>query len=122
LILIEDSSKGYRNRLDIVKDILSILEVAGARGSKKTHIMYGANLSYKLLKRYLDEVLDAGLIYKYKSFYVITKKGKLFLQTYGDYDRENREVEKHAVRLNNGKTELTKMLLLSYKQEQNSSR
>jgi predicted transcriptional regulator len=117
LILIENSSKGYRNRLEIVKDMLSIIEVAGTRGSKKTHIMYGANLSYKLLKRYLFEVLDAGLIYKYKSFYVITKKGKLFLQAYEDIDKEHREIEKHAVRLNNGKAELHKMLVLPYKQE-----
>jgi len=107
---IENSSKGYRSRLEIIRDVLQVAEGAGDNGSKKTHIMYGANLSYKLLTRYLGEVLDAGLVCKDESCYNITDKGREFLQVYGDYEETHREIEKHSVQLNSGKEELEKML------------
>jgi predicted transcriptional regulator len=48
----------YRGRLDIIADIL---HVTGGN-AKKTQIMYQANLSYKLLQRYLNEVVKASLV------------------------------------------------------------
>jgi predicted transcriptional regulator len=66
----------YRDRLQIIASILSI---AGRR-AKKTQIMYQANLSYRLLCRYLGEVLDAGLVsFENEDCYVLTAKGKEFL-------------------------------------------
>jgi len=111
MILTETSSKGYRHRLEIVKDILSILDVAGARGSKKTHIMYGANLSYKLLERYIGEVIESGLICTdERCIYFITDKGKEFLKIYMNYEKEMKEIDNHFIKINNGKDELKKML------------
>jgi predicted transcriptional regulator len=48
----------YRNRLDIIADILRV--VSG--NAKKTQIMYGSNLSYKVLQRYLAVVMKASLV------------------------------------------------------------
>ena len=45
----------YRNKLRIIADILLI----ACRRARKTQIMYQANLSYRLLCRYLGVVLDA---------------------------------------------------------------
>jgi predicted transcriptional regulator len=73
----------YRSKLQIVADILFVAE----NGAKKTRIMYQANLSYDLLKRYLDETLEANLISINKDgkSYVITEKGKVFLKKYVEY-------------------------------------
>ncbi len=48
----------YRNRLEIVA---SILKKVG-NGCKKTHIMYGANLSTTQLRRYLNYLTEMGLL------------------------------------------------------------
>jgi len=108
---IQNPRKGYRSRLEIVKDILNLLDDTGKLGTKKTHIMYGANLSYRLLTRYMDDILTAGLAEYYEeSSYRITSKGKRFLNFYEEYEDERREIEKHVVTLNNGREELEKML------------
>jgi len=102
---------GYRGKLEIIRDVLVVVSGAGDFGSKKTHIMYGANLSYKLLTRYLGEVLNAGLVCPGGDCYVITEKGREFLQIFNDYEKEAREVQKHSLRLNNGRHELEKLLV-----------
>jgi len=73
----------YRSRLQIVADILFVAK----KGVKKTRIMYQANLSYGLLKRYLAEALEADLISvdKDEKLYIITQKGKAFLKKYEEY-------------------------------------
>lgn len=83
----------YRSRLDIIADIL---HVVGEGGVKKTQIMYQANLSYKLLTRYLAEVIETCLIRfeRKERLYRLTSKGKEFLKTYKDYSRRNKHVEK----------------------------
>ena len=48
--------RSYRERLDIVADMLQVVNEAGA---KKTQIMYKANLSYNLLKKYLADIVEA---------------------------------------------------------------
>ena len=111
-MVIDDYRKGYRSRLEIIRDVLGVADGAGDSGSKKTHIMYGANLSYKLLTKYLDEVLSAGLVCEDESCYVITEKGREFLEVYRGYEKEYEEIEKGNVRLNSGKEELEKLLLL----------
>jgi len=83
---------GYRSRFDIIADILRV--VKANNGAKKTQIMYGANLSYKLLMRYLAEVLEVCLIRfeKGKRCYVLTGKGREFLEHYREYSRRNKYV------------------------------
>jgi len=82
----------YRSKLDIIADILRIV----GHGAKKTQIMYQANLSYAVLTKYLAEVIESCLISfeRGKRCYVITSKGRTFLEKYKDYSRHNRHVEK----------------------------
>ena len=107
---IVDSRKGYRGTLEIIRDVLLVVGEAGDSGSKKTHIMYGANLSYKLLTRYLEKILYAGLVCEGESCYVITEKGRKFLQSYEDYEEKLKEIENYIDHLNSGKETLEKML------------
>ncbi len=83
---------GYRRKLDIIADMLLV----ASNGAKKTQIMYGANLSYDLLKKYLEEVRKAYLLSfeRKKRHYVLTSKGKQFLEVYKEYSKRNRYVAK----------------------------
>jgi predicted transcriptional regulator len=58
--------------------------------------MYQANLSYRVLQRYLAEIAGASLIdyENEKQCYIITNKGREFLDAYQEYSRINRYVEK----------------------------
>jgi len=77
----EKKSKN-RRRLEIVRDMLSAASVK----TKKTRIMYQANLSYRQMEKYLNSLLESGLVEcEDDSFYLITGKGKEFLQMYEDY-------------------------------------
>jgi predicted transcriptional regulator len=107
-----ENNKGYRNRLEIIKDILMVTENAGTNGAKKTHIMYGANLSYSLLTKYLQETLTAELICRGKSCYIITKKGREYLGNYEKYKENIIQTEDHINNLNYNKKTLEKMLSL----------
>ena len=106
---IENSGKGYRGRLEIIRDILLVTSDAGNVGSKKTHIMYGANLSYKLLMRYLGVALQSGLVCDEGSCFVITEKGKEFLEFYKDYEKSQAEIEKRSTYLENGRKTLEEL-------------
>jgi predicted transcriptional regulator len=82
----------YRGRLDIIADILNV----ASSDAKKTQIMYQANLSYKVLQRYLTEVAAAQLISfeDSKHCYSLTDKGREFLAAYEKYSRTNKRMEK----------------------------
>jgi len=82
----------YRSRLDIIADILGV--VSG--NAKKTQIMYRANLSYKVLQKYLAEVVGASLVCfeEMKQSYYITDRGRIFLREYNAYYRTNKHVER----------------------------
>jgi predicted transcriptional regulator len=82
----------YRGRLDIIADILNV----ASRDAKKTQIMYQANLSYKVLQRYLGEVAAAQLISfeDSKQCYSLTDKGREFLEAYEKYSKTSKHVEK----------------------------
>jgi len=93
----------YRDRLQIIASILS----TASSGAKKTRIMYQANLSYKLLCRYLDEVLDAGLVcFEEGDYYVLTTKGKEFLDMHEGYSQRCKNLERHLSSINNDKATL----------------
>jgi predicted transcriptional regulator len=82
----------YRGRLDIIADILHV----ASRNAKKTQIMYQANLSYKVLQRYLAEITGASLINfeDEKHCYMLTAKGREFLEAYQKYSKTNKHIEK----------------------------
>jgi predicted transcriptional regulator len=91
-MVIEGIVLGYRRKLDIIADMLLVAR----GGAKKTQIMYQANLSYRLLMKYLDEVKKAYLLSfeRKRRCYVLTSKGREFLETYKEYSRRNRCVER----------------------------
>lgn len=83
-MLLNMGKNGNKNRcrLDIVRDVLSI---ASAK-VRKTRIMYQANLSYVQTEKYLKGLLESGLVEcDGDSYYLITQKGREFLQAYADY-------------------------------------
>lgn len=74
-----------RSQWDIMA---SVLRVAKSPESK-THIMYGANLSFRQLERYLKFLVDRGLLRvseerrsKVTKLFVTTDSGVSFLETY----------------------------------------
>jgi predicted transcriptional regulator len=97
----------YRDRLDIIADILQV----ASRDAKKTQIMYQANLSYKVLQRYLNEVTDASLIRFEGSSqsYTITEKGQEYLLAYKEYSRTNKSIEKRLNDFSNKKKALEEL-------------
>jgi len=97
----------YRRRLDIIADILQVVK----QNAKKTQIMYQANLSYKVLKRYLNNMTAASLI-SYETedqCYVLTPKGTDFLEAYKDYARTNKSIEKRLNDVDNKKKNLEEL-------------
>ena len=71
-----------RHSLEIVRDILSVASVR----TRKTRIMYQANLSFVQVEKYLHGLLEKGLLeHDGDSCYLITEKGLDFLKLYDDY-------------------------------------
>jgi predicted transcriptional regulator len=78
--------------LAIIADILRVV----SDEAKKTQIMYQANLSFKVLEKYLAEITGASLVCfeDGKRCYVLTDKGRAFLDAYEEYSRTKGHVEK----------------------------
>lgn len=76
-----------RGRLDIIHSILVTVRRDNP-GALKTHILYKSNLSHSLLNRYLDFIVDNGMVktrkIRKKLVYEITDKGREFLRAYED--------------------------------------
>jgi predicted transcriptional regulator len=93
--------------VEIIADILNIV----GDGARKTQIMYKGNLSYKLLTRYLREVVGAGLVCagERANIYQLTEKGKMFLRDFKYYSLNRAEVEEHMTAMNGLRTKLEGM-------------
>lgn len=97
----------YRDQLRIIADVLAI----ASGGARKTQIMYRANLSYRLVCRYLSEVLAARLVHcDNEDCYILTRKGKEFLDRYEKYSEICRGLEEQFNRVNSEKVVLKKMI------------
>jgi len=73
-----------RSHVDIVAEILHIAR----KGARKTRIVYGANLNFKLLNDYLNRLERAGLVAKdgYEGGVIkTTEKGKKYLEYYQEF-------------------------------------
>lgn len=79
---------GKRSDVGITLDILRLVR----RGERKTRIMYGANLSYGMLTRYLDFLLERGFIELVEAdgSYKLSEKGLVLI---GDLERVHRHFE-----------------------------
>ena len=84
--------RNYRDKFDIIADILKITK----KNPKKTQIMYQANLSYKVLQKYLGNIIKSAMItfQDDNHCYTLTAKGQTFLDTYHDYTQSNNAVKK----------------------------
>ena len=98
----------YRGKLDIIADILNV----ASRNPKKTQIMYQANLSFRVLQKYLAELSSASLICfeNEPNRYTLTLKGKEFLDAYKLYSKTNRHAEKIIGEVNSKKRTLEKLV------------
>jgi len=75
-----------RDKLQIVRDILDLSK----DGIRKTHIMYQANLSFKLLEAYVNCLVGQGLlrvVEKPVTTYVTTERGFEFLKEFKEIER-----------------------------------
>jgi len=82
----------HRTSVEILAEIL----VAVKNGSRKTRIMYQANLSFRLLEKYLDYALKAELIAvpsENTRTYLATIRGREFLEKYDKYSMRNKQLE-----------------------------
>jgi predicted transcriptional regulator len=101
----------YRTKLEIVTDILR----TAAYGTRKTHIMYKCNLSYKLLKHYLSRMLKVNLISLAEEdiYYITTEQGRLFLEEYEKYAGHLAKAKLKARELKEERRLLEKMITMN---------
>ena len=73
--------KMVRTRIEIYEEMLELTKVE----TKKTHLVYGCNLNFNTVKKYLKHLLDKGqikeIILRDKTYYVTTNKGLNTLKT-----------------------------------------
>jgi len=81
---LKDRVKKRRGRTEIIVDILS----AAMEGTKKTQIVYKANLNFRRARKYLPYLEEKGLIENIGSEYKTTEKGKQFLRDYQRMDEQ----------------------------------
>ncbi|MBA7472968.1 transcriptional regulator [archaeon] len=68
-----------RSSADICADILSV----AVNGAKKTHIVYKANLNFRIVKGYIKTLVSGGLLTTEEDErYYSTEKGVEFLKRY----------------------------------------
>ena len=96
----------YRDRLCIVAAILA----AASSGSSKTRIMFSANLSFKLLEKYLGLVVSAGFVQVDGSVYLLTESGREFLRQYNDFRERYTKVQELVETLGSEHAKLARLL------------
>jgi len=72
-----------RSRFETMYTILKLC----SKGSKKTHIMYRANLSHQQLEKYLAILLDRNLLTIGESNYLTTPRGMIFMEKFNELKR-----------------------------------
>lgn len=95
----------HRDRVKIIADILLVVK----GGSRKTSIMVRARLSYTLLCRYLTEVVTADLVCLENGGYLLTEKGRRFLDKFNMYSQYCEHLNDNMKIVNKKRTELEEM-------------
>ena len=73
-----------RNSFEITAEILRL----AMKGAKKTHIVYGANLNFKLLDEYLERMEKSGLIKNHERGLIYTTDyGRMFLENFENLEK-----------------------------------
>ena len=80
------AEKIYRSHQQIVSDVLTITQDSGQNGIAVTVLCQKGNLSHSRLRNFLSRLTGSGLVnqieYDGKNTFVITQKGRLFLEEY----------------------------------------
>jgi predicted transcriptional regulator len=95
----------HRDGLDIVADVLK----AAIEGAGKTRIMYRANLSYKLLGKYLEATVERGFLRSDGSRFELTESGKDFLERYDRFNDQYSKVQGSLKDLNGERQTLQRL-------------
>ena len=69
-----------RSRFETMFTILKLC----TKGSKKTHVMYRANLSHQQLEKYLTILLERDLLAIEEGNYVTTPRGRIFIEKFNE--------------------------------------
>jgi predicted transcriptional regulator len=83
--LVDVSGQARRSPMEMVCDVLKVIS---SGPTKPTHILYKANMSWKVLSSYLDFLMLGGMIEKEdadggkRSVYNLTIKGRRILRLY----------------------------------------
>ena len=76
----------YRNAPQIVCDVLAVAQNSGQSGIAITPLCQKGNLSHSRLRNILSKLTGSGLVNEIevdgKNTFVITEKGRLFLEEY----------------------------------------
>jgi predicted transcriptional regulator len=77
--------RGKRDRVEIMADILGLC----SKPKTKTHVMYGTNLSWKMLQYYLSELQSLELLQLHNNStrYVTTERGQDFVQKWKELQK-----------------------------------
>jgi|BEDMetMinimDraft_2_1075160.scaffolds.fasta_scaffold00645_3 predicted transcriptional regulator len=78
-----------RDRYELIGDILESVR----QGSRKTRLMYTANLSFELVNKYIAFLEDRGLISKRGDTYFLTERGRSTLEKLRRYRDNKREMD-----------------------------
>ncbi len=80
---------GYRTSPQILSEVLLITNSCDRHGVAVTKLCHDANLSHGRLKKLIVKLTDAGLMnkieYDGKNTFVVTDKGKVFLDRYKQF-------------------------------------
>jgi len=68
--------EGRRSNIQIAAEIINIAR----HGARKTQIVYGANLNFKILQEYLKDLKEQGLVEIEGNFIRATDKGKEYVK------------------------------------------
>jgi predicted transcriptional regulator len=76
---------GKRDRVEIMADILGLC----SKPKTKTHVMYGTNLSWKMLQHYLSELQSLELleVHNNSTRYVATNRGLDFVEKWKELQK-----------------------------------
>ena len=78
--------KKYRNSTQITCALLTVTQDSGQNGIAVTVLCQKGNLSHSRLRNFLSRLTGSGLVnqieYDGKNTFVITEKGRLFLEEY----------------------------------------
>jgi predicted transcriptional regulator len=82
---ISSSIRKKRSHMQISIDILRI----ALEGAKKSHIVYKANLNFKIVNGFLDSLLNSGLLNgpSHDRIYQTTQKGSEFIEYYENLEK-----------------------------------